>query len=259
MLTYADMITLLMTFFIVLYSMSKTDVAKFTQITAALERAFNVDVLQGRTLGTATGGEGVGATPSIMESLLTEPEFQSEVARLAARLDAVAAVGDGRAPDVAVGATREGIVIRLSGSYLFDSGRAELKPTARAQLDAIADELRGLPNDIRVEGHTDNIPVDSPRYPTNWELSAARAVAVSRYLVEEGGVPPGRVGAVGYGEFRPVVPNTSQKNRALNRRVEIRLLSSRPPFSPPAAGAAAAGSLDPPAEPSASENRGRTP
>ncbi len=240
LLTYADMITLLMTFFIVLYATSKTDVAKFNQIQAALERAFNVEVLQGRTVGVNTDGAGAGV---LIQSLFTEPEFQTDVERIQQHIQrAGAALGKGSAPDVAIGATREGIIIRLSGSFLFDSGRAELKPNALWQLDVIAEELRLMGNDIRVEGHTDNVPVDSPRYPTNWELSVARAIAVTRYLTEDGRIASARIGAAGYGEYRPIAPNDSPRNRSLNRRVEIRVLASKPPLPvSPAAGTPAAG------------------
>lgn len=230
LLTYADMITLLMTFFIVLYSMSKTDVAKFKQISAALERAFNVDIMVGASQGPATS-DSSAAAPSIVESFSPEPQFQAEVSRLKSMLEA-STVGEAHAPDIAVGATREGIVIRLSGSYLFESGRAELKPNALAPLDTIATELRKLPNNVRVEGHTDNIPVDSPKYPTNWELSVARAVSVTRYLADDGGVQPWRLAAVGYGEYRPLVDNDTREHRSLNRRVEIRILSTRAPGEP---------------------------
>jgi chemotaxis protein MotB len=126
---------------------------------------------------------------------------------------------------------KEGVVVRLSGSYLFDSGRAELKPNSMAVLDAIVAVLKPLPNEIRVDGHTDSIPIDSPRYPTNWELSAARAVAVTRYFAETGGIPATRLQAAGFGEFRPLVPNDTREHRAMNRRVEIHLLSSVPPDS----------------------------
>ncbi len=244
LLTYADMITLLMTFFIVLYATSKTDTAKFTQIQAALERAFNVEVLQGRTLAVSTDGSGAGA---LIQSMFTEPEYQTDVDRIQQHLrQAAATSGHGDSPDVAVGATREGIVIRLSGSFLFDSSRAELKPASLWQLDVIAEELRQMSNDIRVEGHTDNVPVDSPRFPTNWELSVARAIAVTRYMTEEGGIASSRIGAAGYGEFRPIAPNDAPKNRSLNRRVEIRVLASKPPLpasadtGTPRAGATAA-------------------
>ena len=93
-------------------------------------------------------------------------------------------------------------------------------------LDTIAAELRALPNDVRVDGHTDSTPIDSPRYPTNWELSAARAITVTRYLSESAGIPAARFTAAGYGEYRPMVPNDTRVHRALNRRVEIHILSS---------------------------------
>src|SRR5205814_9169006 len=106
-----------------------------------------------------------------------------QAARLKAKVDSIID-GATQAPDVTVGTDREGVVIRLSGSYLFDSGRAELKPNSFAVLDAIAGEIRLAPNDIRVDGHTDSTPIDSPRYPTNWALSSARALPVARYLIE---------------------------------------------------------------------------
>jgi chemotaxis protein MotB len=93
-------------------------------------------------------------------------------------------------------------------------------------MDAVSAELRLEGNDIRVDGHTDSTPIDSPRYPTNWELSVARALAVTRYLTESDGVPAGRLMAAGFGEFRPLMANDSREHRAMNRRVEIHLLSS---------------------------------
>src|SRR5919197_3460778 len=184
LLTYADLITLLMVFFVVLYSMSHADTVKFHRISAALERAFNLDVLQGQSASGVNEGH-ESTTP--VEELFSTPEHTAEVTRLKSKIQEVLS-GAAQAPTVSVGSDKEGIVIRLSGSYLFDSGRAELKPNSLGVLDAIAGELRLLPNDIRVDGHTDATPIDSPRYPTNWELSAARALAVTRYLSESDGV-----------------------------------------------------------------------
>jgi chemotaxis protein MotB len=229
LLTYADLITLLMVFFVVLYSMSQADSEKFRKVSAALEQAFNVDVLQGSSSSSIHDGASAPTTP--VEELFTAPEHATEVARIKSKIEAVLEGTRQQSPDVAVGADREGVVIRLSGSYLFDSGRAELKGNALGVLDAIAGEIRALPNEVRVEGHTDATPIESPRYPTNWELSAARALAVTRYLSEADGIRAERLIAAGYGEFRPLAPNDSRENRALNRRVEIHLLSSNPPNS----------------------------
>jgi len=222
LLTYADLITLLMVFFVVLYSMSTADSSKWKQISAALEQAFNVDVLRGQSASALDDGSAAPALP--IDTLITEQEMPL-ASRIQNKVQTALAAGN-QTPDVSVGVDREGIVIRLSGSYLFDSGRAELKPNAFSVLDAIAAELKLLPNDIRVDGHTDSTPIDSPRYPTNWELSAARALAVTRYLSETDGIHATRLMAAGFGEFRPIALNDTRANRALNRRVEVHILSS---------------------------------
>src|SRR3954468_16244530 len=222
LLTYADLITLLMVFFVVLYSMSTADADKFKKISAALSQAFSVEVMQ----GTPDAGlmDGISKPEAPIDDLITEGEVP-QVQRLKTKIDALLD-GSSQSPDVTVGTDREGLVIRLSGSYLFDSGRAELKPNSLAVLDTIANEVRALPNDIRVDGHTDSTPIDSPRYPTNWELSTARALAVTRYLTESDAIRAGRVMAAGFGEFRPIASNDTREGRAQNRRVEIHVLSS---------------------------------
>ena len=224
LLTYADLITLLMVFFVVLYSMSSADSTKWKQISAALQQAFNVDVLQGQSATSIDSSAAAPAPP--IDNLINDSEVP-QVTRLQNKIQAVLD-GASQAPDVTVGVDREGVVIRLSGSYLFDSGRAELKPNSLAVLDAVAAEIRPLANDVRVDGHTDSTPIDSPRYPTNWELSTARALAVTRYFNESDGIRADRLMAAGFGEFRPLVPNDTREHRAQNRRVEIHLLSSVP-------------------------------
>ncbi len=117
--------------------------------------------------------------------------------------------------------TRRGILIRLENEVLFDSGKADIKPAAIQSLDKIAEILKDIPNSIRVEGHTDNIPINTERFPSNWELSTQRALAVVSYLIEKVGIDPARLSAAGYGESRPLVANDSAAARARNRRVEI--------------------------------------
>src|SRR5918911_1613590 len=196
LLTYADLITLLMVFFVVLYSMSSSDATKFKKISAALSQAFNVDVLQGQSASGISDGSAQIASP--IDDLIQNNEVP-QVQRLQTKIQA-AIEGSSQSPDVSVGTDKEGVVIRLSGSYLFDSGRAELKPNSLGVLDAVASELRLMPNDIRVDGHTDATPIESPRYPTNWELSAARALAVTRYFSETDGIRSDRLMAAGFGE-----------------------------------------------------------
>jgi chemotaxis protein MotB len=232
LLTYADLITLLMVFFVVLYSMSVSDTGKFKRISAALQQAFNVEVLQGQST-ISIGDSPKAATPM---DTLSEAEVP-QVARLQGKI-AAAQEGATQTPDATVQVDREGIVIRLSGSYLFDSGRAELKPNSYAVLDAIAGELKLSENEIRIDGHTDSTPIESTRYPTNWELSTARALAITRYVTETDGLQSTRLMAAGFGEFRPLYVNDTRDHRAQNRRVEIHLLSSTlsNPASPPPIG-----------------------
>jgi chemotaxis protein MotB len=230
LLTYADLITLLMVFFVVLYSMSSADSSKWQQISAALEQAFNVDVMRGAAPTSFSDAAASAPAATTLNNIISNKDVP-QVSRLQAAiqsvLDKAQQDGSTQQPQVSVGTDREGVVIRLSGSYLFDSGRAELKPNSFDLLDAIAQQLKLQPNDIRVDGHTDSTPlVGSALYPTNWELSTARALAVTRYFIDTDGMRADRLEAAGFGEFRPLVPNDTRENRALNRRVEIHLLSS---------------------------------
>ena len=224
LLTYADLITLLMVFFVVLYSMSSADSTKWQQISAALQQAFNVDVLQGQAATSISNGVPQPAAP--IDTLISNNDVP-QVSRIQAAIEqAINSAGkeaSTQTPDVTVGTDKEGVVIRLSGSYLFDSGRAELKPNSFGILDAIAAQLKLLPNDIRVDGHTDSTPlVGSPLYPTNWELSSARAISVVQYLISRG-ISPQRLVAAGFGEFQPLDTDPTEEAFRRNRRIELKL------------------------------------
>lgn len=229
LLTYADLITLLMVFFVVLYSMSKADVAKFARLSASLQRAFNVDVLEGLD-PTAVGGEGGHFENQSPEDLETfkyglGPGFSKQDDFVQIRRDIEDLVKRrGLQGSVSVRESREGILITLSGNLLFDPAKADLKPESVIVLEEIARIIRERPNELRIEGHTDDIPVDTPMFPSNWELSTARAVAVAKYLSEIEGIAAERLGAVGYGEFRPIAGNDTRDGRALNRRVDILII-----------------------------------
>jgi chemotaxis protein MotB len=121
--------------------------------------------------------------------------------------------------------THQGTRLSFEDQVLFDFGRAAISPTGFIFLDKIADVLKKVPYAVRVEGHTDNVPIQTRRFPSNWELSVARAVNVVKYFAEVSNIDPKRLSAVGYGESRPVAPNDSPSDRAKNRRVEILLLT----------------------------------
>ncbi len=206
LLTYADLITLLLAFFVVMYSMSKVETQRFVDLAGSMQRAFNIPVLKGSDEAVSVGEQGATRISTDFERI------SSEMAALTKQM--------GIAQNVEVTMSREGIIIRVSGNLLFDSGRADLKDDALPVLAAITKRVRSMPNELRVEGHTDDIPINTPFYPSNWELSSARALAVTRYLVDNG-ISPRRLGSIGFGEYRPVVPNDTRDNRAKNRRVDI--------------------------------------
>ena len=127
---------------------------------------------------------------------------------------------------VEVKATEENVQLTLKEPILFDSGKAELKTEAGAVLDGIAAELKALPNAIVVEGHTDDVPIRTGRYASNWELSMARAYAVIRAF-EAAGIPAKRLAGAGYGEYQPAADNSTAEGRAKNRRIGIRLARTK--------------------------------
>ena len=219
LITYADLITLLLVFFVVMYSISQADLAKFRQVASSLRAAFNLDVLTAPPPGQ-----------SMVTPLEQDPRFnaylsvRAQVASLFTRLGL-----DRQGAEVEL--TSEGIVIHLSDAILFPPGQADLRPEAQRVLDGIAAIIEPLPNPIRVEGHTDSTPPPPGSYPDNWELSAMRAVNTVRYLTDVAGLPPQRLSAAGYGEFRPRASNETVEGRRKNRRVDIVIV--QPTFSGP--------------------------
>lgn len=222
LLTYADMITLLTVFFVVLYSFASVDVRKARNVGAALQRAFRVELLSGVS-ATATGGEGG------LEGLIPTDNF-----RPITRQIAVAAQSTNLTENVQIGYRADGLVVSLSGSAIFEPGSDRLQPAARAFLLQLAQALRSVPNPISIEGHTDNIPIDTPRFPSNWELSGARAYAVLRFLADEGKLDESRMSFAGFAEFEPVASNETREGRQRNRRVDIVLLTTEPLNGQPA-------------------------
>ena len=120
-----------------------------------------------------------------------------------------------------------GIVLQLDETILFDSGRDELKPTSINALDTITTLANGVDNDILVEGHTDNVPIHNSRFASNWDLSTSRAVSVVSYFVEKKGMNPTRFSVKGYGEYKPLLDNSTPENRAINRRVDILIVDKK--------------------------------
>jgi chemotaxis protein MotB len=222
LLTYADLITLLLVFFIVLYSMSSVNQKKFEGLSQSLAIIFgNV----GRS-GVLEGGRSVIPGNMHFKEKLNMQNTEERVKRLIAQM--------GLQGKVTTSYQERGLVISIKDTVLFLSGSADLMDNAQQIIARVGQILAKMPNSIRVEGHTDNDYIHNERFFSNWELSTSRATNVLQYLIARTGIEPGRLSAAGYGEYRPKVPNTSDENKALNRRVDIVLLSSEfTKFEPP--------------------------
>jgi len=169
------------------------------------------------------------AEQALAEKKAKEAAAQAEADTLAHAQDEIQAALAGKGLGDAVRFRREarGLVVTVvTDDVLFDTGSADLRPRGRAVLDGMADALAALPNQIAVEGHTDDQPVLSGPYATNWELSTARATSVLRYLLDAHHFPAARLSAAGYADQRPLVPNDSDSHRAQNRRVEVVVLDN---------------------------------
>ncbi len=209
MVTYGDLMSLLLTFFVLLVSFSSIELAKFQKAMGSLKGALGVLPKEQSVLWQK---EPVFPQLSDFENRRVQKVI-SELRNVIKK--------KGLKDNVSLDATEDGIIIRIDSPILFDLGKAELKPASFPILDKILEMTQKWPNSIRIEGHTDNLPIHNSKFPSNWELSTARALSVLRYFLNYGKIEPQRLAAVGYGEYHPLVPNNSIKNRAKNRRVEI--------------------------------------
>ncbi|MCC6237077.1 MAG: OmpA family protein [Dehalococcoidia bacterium] len=215
-ISYADLVTLLLGFFIILFASAQIDQEKFHELSFAFKEAFNVDVRAGADGSSPVLTGGLGVVPGGNFSSFAQPDVKS----IRTTFDEQLLESGLTSSSVDILRDGQGVVIRVSDRLLFASASAELNPEAIPLLEVVAGVLRGIESDVRVEGHTDNVPVASERYPTNWELSSARATTVLRFLLDEG-VEPRRLVAAGYAEFHPIASNTTPEGRAINRRADI--------------------------------------
>ena len=249
LLTYADMITLLMALFMVLFSISSVNVSKYQTLQESLKSAFSGSILTGGKAILQSGSESTSAhtpatsavpaiipvTPNVpkpvdttasqiskaMLSASASAHEQSSFEALKHKLDAYAH-SHGFASRVQTLITRQGLVVRvLTDNLLFASGAAQLESTGDPLLNEVADLLKiDTTNPITVEGNTDDVPIHTGQFPSNWALSTSRAVTVLQYFVAHG-VSPARLGAAGYADQHPVASNATATGRARNRRVDI--------------------------------------
>lgn len=220
--TYSDCVTLLMTFFVLLYAMSSVDENKMR----ALAQAFR-SVMAGEAGDTILeyslyngdvpliGGE---IPTDTVDGEKIEESMYYQVSKFVADHD-LEAVVDIIESDL-------GVVIQLRDNILFETSKSDLRSESKEILDSISGLISSLNNNIVVEGHTDNRPINTAEFPSNWELSVDRAVNVVRYFVENGKIDPKRLSATGYGEFQPIVDNDTEENMEKNRRVNILIMTN---------------------------------
>ncbi len=229
LVSYADLLTLLFAFFVVLFASSVADKKKSTAMAAAMQSAFSnsgaFDAHAKTPPLDAGAGNSQGTPTPLMTPLPTTPEG-GDGAKAMEHSIKKATSGDALQGAVSVHASTDGTTISLNDAGLFASGSGDLRPEALGLLKKIA---ANLPNgDLRIEGHTDNQPIHSDRFRSNFELSTARAAAVTQALLEVTKITPSHFALAGYGEFRPAASNGTMEGRAKNRRVDIVVLHSAP-------------------------------
>jgi chemotaxis protein MotB len=250
LVSYADFITLLFAFFTTLYAISTADAQKVGKLVTSVNAAFDNGVMNpgSRQLPLSSGSGGVEAS-SRMISVSTnkggsgsKDENLKEMKNLK-RSPQRSVISDGMgmgrlkrsvetllAKDFNKGRVRahlesRGLVVSLGEIGIFDSGSDQIKPEGKILLDTLATSLVSLGNHIRIEGHTDNVPIRTSRFPSNWDLSTARATAVISHLVASFGMRPELISAAGYAEYRPCAANDTEEGKARNRRVDIVVLN----------------------------------
>jgi chemotaxis protein MotB len=250
LVSYADFITLLFAFFVVLYSSSQVDKRKAGRLAMAIQVAFQeLGVFQ--TSSTKVPIKDEEAIPfekvQIVENINKEGDMKRIVNPMKGVLsgagepqsleEAQNAIQKALDPEiqrheVTMSMRREGLVVSLKEMGFFDSGSATVRPGSLDAISRLAVVLKQRPENLRIEGHTDNIPIHTARFASNWELSTSRATDLIQLLIAEYGLPPGHLSAAGYGEFHPVADNDTPEGRAQNRRLDVVILAPFQPLEP---------------------------
>jgi chemotaxis protein MotB len=238
LVSYADFITLLFAFFVTMYAISRVDEQKLGSAVESLQRAL------GSLIPISISQKDAGAFPpkpmSAIVSLISKEVSEDPLAgqrqfvELAEEIKKEVEGAKGgfdrsranQLDQIKLLIDKRGLVIRVPESFFFDSGQASLRPEVIAVLKVLGKTLEKIPNHIRVEGHTDSVPIQTSQFPSNWELSAARATTIVRFLLSNFQFKPNRLSATGYAEFHPIAPNAAPEGRLQNRRVDMVILNA---------------------------------
>jgi chemotaxis protein MotB len=227
LVSYADFITLLFAFFVVLFASSQSDKKKQLQIAAVMQTAFTPLGAFEAHSKTPPLADGTGTPSTVTPAALALPlpsamrmaETEDALNTLLKEQIAARHIPPG---SVTMRTTPDGLVISLHEAGFFPSGSAEVRASSIPMIESLAAALP--PGPLRIEGHTDNVPIHTTQFATNWELSTARATTIARLLLDHGTLDPANLSAAGYAEFHPVASNASEQGRTQNRRVDIILL-----------------------------------
>jgi chemotaxis protein MotB len=214
-IVYSGFVLILLCFFIMLSSFSSMEEAKIMRFVESFVDA----------VGILPGGLKFDSGSTVLPGSADIVDGSDEMAQIFAALEELNERLK-KENDITLAYSSRGLVMRLSDRALFDVGVADISPQAIPLLKKVGDIIAGTDFEVRIEGHSDDLPIKTAQFPSNWELSTARAVNVLRYFLETGGISSQRLSAAGFGEFQPMLPNDSMEHRAQNRRVEIIFLSS---------------------------------
>lgn len=237
LVSYADFITLLFAFFVVMYSVSQVNEGKYRVMSDSLVNAFRATPTSATPIAPVLriDASNLVQSPALKQTIFVRKPDPAQEANQKKQKEKMKGVAEEllkameplvKEGHVKVSQSVHGIAIEINASVLFASGQASLEPGSTKALRAVGGVLAKVPNDIQVEGFTDNTPINTAAFPSNWELSTARASSVVRLLAESG-APTARLVAVGYGEFRPIDTNSTPEGRARNRRVTVMILSEQ--------------------------------
>jgi len=222
LVSYADFTTLLLAFFMALYTVSDVNPAKLAAAQNSLRAAFESDVPGSKDPGPGTTRAAVSPESNDLAPRTSEPVDPMAQVRERIEKELAGAITAGQ---LEIGADDRGLVLSLPESATFPVASADVTAAAQAVIDRVATTLEPLEVAVRIEGHTDDTPIKTVRYSSNWELSTARATNVVQFLTRDGAIAPERLSAAGYGPFRPVADNASADGRARNRRVDVVVLN----------------------------------
>lgn len=233
-ISYADFVTMLLALFMIMFATNNLGEAQIKDVNKSIQKVFSAKTLETKEIPqeNATSVENVKNVETKKESTtLLENNGETILEGQNGILDAqkiMEQINQDFKADMSIKVLKSdrGVVIRLNDTMLFDAGSVIIKPEAMTTLSHLALSLNKFQNPIVIEGHTDSMPISSEKYPSNWELSTARATNIIKYLIGNHHFPPSRLSAVGYGEYMPVEKNDTPQGRAKNRRVDIIILST---------------------------------